>query len=191
MFKKICATYFDFLGWSFKNELPKEVKKFVVIGCPHTSNWDFWLAMVFFHKSGIKGKFTIKKEWLRFPLKGLFKKLGAIGIDRQHIESSGHKNLTDHMASVISLSEQFALLVTPEGTRKPNDKWKTGFYYIALKAKVPIALAYGDYEKKTMGIGKVLYPGNFEEDMRDIMSFYKTVTPRRPENFLLDSRFQP
>lgn len=189
MFKRICSYFFDARGWQFKNCLPKDVKKIVVIGVPHTSNWDFWLAMVFFYKSGIKGRFTIKKEWLRFPLKSFLLKLGAIGIDRESIQTGGHKKLTDHMANIIAASENFALVVTPEGTRSAVKKWKTGFYYIALKAGVPIALGYGDYKKKEMGIGKVLYPKSFEEDMIAIMNFYRQVNPKNPENFSLDERF--
>ena len=79
------------------------------------------------------------------------------------------------------------MLVTPEGTRKKVTKWKTGFYYVAHGAKVPIALGYMDFEKKEAGIGKVIYPsGDIHKDMREIMDFYRNIKGRHPERFSLD-----
>lgn len=184
-------VFFNLCGWKFVNNLPPNEKKFVVIGCPHTSNWDFLLAMVFFYRTKIKGRFTIKKQWLNSPFGLILKKLGAIGIDRELIAQSGKSHLTDYLASLIKeTKDDFAILITPEGTRKNCSIWKTGFYHIALKAKVPIALAYGDYKKKELGIGMVIYPRNFERDMQIIMNFYSKIHPKNPKLFSLDSRFE-
>lgn len=190
MIKFLCSKYFDYKGWKFVDKTPKDLRKFVILGCPHTSNWDFWLAMTFFYKSNIAGKFTIKKQWLRFPFKTLFTKMGAIGIDRETISKGNHQNLTEYMASLIREADDFAMLMAPEGTRKPVTKWKTGFYYTAVKAGVPIVLAYGDYVKKELGMGLVLYPTNYEDDMKQIMDFYSKITPQNPNNFAIDSRFK-
>lgn len=82
------------------------------------------------------------------------------------------------------------MLVTPEGSRSRRNEWKTGFYWVAMNAKVPIALGFLDYKKKIAGVGKMIYPqGNLEKDMKDIMAFYKTVTPRYPEKFSTDKNY--
>ena len=78
-------------------------------------------------------------------------------------------------------------MVTPEGTRSKMEKWKTGFYYIAQKANVPLALGFMDYKTRTCGIAKLIYlTGNFEIDMKKVMDFYKTITPKFPEKFSVD-----
>lgn len=191
MIKYLFNVFFNLRGWKFVNNLPSYEKKFVVIGSPHTSNWDFWLAMVFFYRTKINGRFTIKRQWLKFPFGFIFKKLGAIGIDRELIAKSGKSNLTDYMASLLRESQdEFVIMVTPEGTRKRCDRWKTGFYHIALKAQVPIVLAYGDYKKKELGIGMILYPTNFERDMQIIMNFYSKIHPKNPDFFSIDTKFK-
>lgn len=189
MIKTICKAYFKLTGWTYVSCVPKDLKKFVLVAAPHTSNWDFMLAMSFFSLSGYQGKFIIKKEWLKFPFKRIFESLGAIGVDREAIIQGKHQNLTDHMAALITDSEEFVMLVTPEGTRKPKSKWKRGFYYMAEKAEVPIVLAYGDYKTKTLGLGLVLYPTDYKKDMRTIMEFYNKVTPKHAQNYLPDKRF--
>jgi len=189
--KYLSNLWFNITGWKFVNTLPAHEKKFVIIGCPHTSNWDFLLAMVFFYRTQIKGRFTIKKQWLKFPFGLIFKKLGAIGIDREFIAKSGQSHLTDYIANLLKESQdEFAIMVAPEGTRQKCALWKTGFYHIALKAQVPIVLAYADYKKKELGIGMVLYPSNFERDMQIIMSFYRPICAKNPKLFSVDLRFK-
>jgi len=85
--------------------------------------------------------------------------------------------------------EELIILITPEGTRSRREKWKTGFYHIARAANVPILMGYVDYKTKTTGICNPLYPGNYEEDMRRIMAFYKTIQPKYPEKFSVDVSF--
>lgn len=183
MIKYLCSKSFDLMGWKFVNNIPKDLKKYVLIGVPHTSNWDFWLAMTFFHKANLKGKFTIKKQWLFFSLGFIFKKMGAIGIDREAISKGKRLSLTDQISQLIKQSDKFTLLITPEGTRKPVDKWKTGFYHIAKKAEVPIVLAYGDYKNKELGASRIIYPSDIDEDMKEIKKFYKTINPKLSNNF--------
>ena len=114
-------------------------------------------------------------------------RLGAIGIDR-----SKHSGATESMAQLFQEHKNLLLVVTPEGTRKRVTKWKSGFYYVAVAAKVPIALGYIDYLGKKVGVGKLFYPsGHFEEDMKEIMAFYAQFYPsgKNPEKFALDERF--
>jgi len=189
MFKQTCKYAFKLWGWRYIDSIPKDLKKYVVIAAPHTSNWDFCLAMVFLSYSRVKGKFAIKKEWLRFPFKTFFTSLGAFGIDRDKSAESKGLKITDRLANILIEADEFVMVVAPEGTRKRNDKWKTGFYYTALKANVPIVLAYVDTPNKTMGTGLIIYPENYETDMVKIMDFYRDKSGINPDQFALDKRF--
>ena len=117
------------------------------------------------------------------------KQTGAIGIDRKEIKKNNSSNTTDLMAELFQKYKDLVLMISPEGTRKPNANWKSGFYYIASKARVPIVLGYADWAKKEAGLGKVIYPTNFEEDMKAIMDFYRNITGKHHQNFKLDERF--
>lgn len=176
-------------GWKFHVDLPKGIKKFVAVGAPHTSNWDFPASMALLHSLPIKVSFAIKAEWTKFPYSLFMKPLGAVGIDRKSIQSGEKIKTTDTLAALYDKHDSFALGIAPEGTRKPRDKWRTGFYHIAVKAGVPIALAYIDHKTKTMGVGKLIHPTDFESDMKEITKFYSTITAKKPENFILDTRY--
>jgi 1-acyl-sn-glycerol-3-phosphate acyltransferase len=189
MIHKICELiYRSIWGFKYVSNVPKDLNSFVMIGAPHTSNWDFITAMALCSLMKKKAHFVIKNEWMRFPLGLFFKSLGGIGIDRNLIKQNEGMSSTDSMAKLFTDHPDFILMISPEGTRKRNPNWKTGFYYIALKAKVPIVLAFVDYEKKMGGLGKVIYPSNFEKDMEEIISFYKNVVGKRPELFALPTK---
>jgi 1-acyl-sn-glycerol-3-phosphate acyltransferase len=129
---------------------------------------------------GRKASFLIKKEWFVFPFNFIFGSMGGVPVDR-------HKNtsVTDQMTNEFKKRETFHLAVTPEGTRKKAREWKKGFYYIAVKAKVPIMLAYIDYEKKEVGIKKLFHPtGDADADIKEIRSYYTGVTACHPHNFI-------
>ncbi len=182
------------LGWKVDDRLKGECHRCVVVAAPHTSNWDFVIARSAFEVLDIPVRFTIKKEWTQSVMGSLMIALGAIPIDRQHSkeERSDHFSYVDAMADLFSRYKELAILVTPEGTRARNDTWKTGFYHVAKKAGVPIALGYLDYKNKVAGIGKILWPGDdMEADMREIMAFYKDAYPKYPDNFALDHRYLP
>jgi 1-acyl-sn-glycerol-3-phosphate acyltransferase len=135
-------------------------------------------------------RFTIKKEWYRFPFKFLMKSLGALPIDRSINPDGSRKGTVDAMTDLFISRKELILLITPEGTRSRVDKWKTGFYHVALKANVPIALGFIDYTKKECGIGQLFYvTGNYKADMKVIMDFYKNMTGKNPENFALDTSY--
>ena len=153
--------------------------KCVICVAPHTSNWDLILGRLFY--ATVKGKphFLMKKEWFFFPLKYLFRALGGIPVDREKKSS-----LTEQMVEIFDQQKYFHLAISPEATRKKNVNWKSGFYYIALGAKVPISLAHIDYSTKEIGIGCNFQPtGNEEADMADIKQYYKDFKGKFPEQF--------
>jgi len=184
LLKLIAAFIFTISGWTLISRMPADVNKSIIVGAPHTSNLDLIISLGGFHKMKLPIRFLIKKEWLRyFPINKILLSAGALGIER-------HKNNTmvDSIAELIKSSDEpMAILITPEGTRKRACKWKTGFYYIALKAGVPIFLSYLDYSKKLAVLGPSFMPsGNFRKDMQIIKDFYKDVVAKHPENFCLD-----
>jgi 1-acyl-sn-glycerol-3-phosphate acyltransferase len=161
-----------------------------MVAAPHTSNWDLIITIAAFEKMKIPLKFTIKKEWLNFPFNLLLSPLGAIPIDRNSKDKTGRKtSYTEAMINLFKERDSLVVMVTPEGTRSKKTEWKTGFYYVAEGANVPIALGYLDYKNKIAGVGKLVYTGDLDKTMREIMAFYKDITPYKPENFSPDLRY--
>lgn len=188
----ICSRIFLQTGWKVDENLPPEIKKCIIIAAPHTSNWDFWYTMASFAIYKLRIRFTVKKEWMRFPFSLLMKPLGGIAIDRTpRIDESSRKSFVEAMIELFEENEELIIVITPEGSRSRRDKWKTGFYHVAMGANVPILLGYVDYQKKVAGIGKTIYPSDFNTDMRQIMAFYQKIHPKFPENFSVDKNFTP
>lgn len=191
--KTLLSRFFIWLGgWKVIGDVPKEVQeKCVVIAAPHTSNWDFPYAIAILHKLGLNIRFTIKDNWTRFPMNLIINPLGAIGVDRSpKKEGDKRLSLVDAMARMFDKTDKLVIVIPPEGSRSARKEWKTGFYYVALQAKVPISLAFLDYETRVAGIERVLYPsGDIEKDMKIILDFYKDKKGKHPENFLLDERY--
>lgn len=172
--------YYKLLGWK-TNVTVDNYDKCVVCAAPHTSNLDLFIGKLFYGAIGRKTSFMMKKEWFFFPLGLFFKAVGGIPVDR------GRKtSLVDQMTKQFANSKKFHLAITPEGTRKCNPNWKKGFYYIALKAQVPIVLIGMDYPSKTISATKAIMPsGDIEKDMREIKLYYKQFTGKHPELFCL------
>lgn len=189
MIKFVCSQIFNLMGWTYAQNLPSDTRSFVIVGVPHTSNWDFVPAMTLVYRSGLNARFVIKKEWLRFPIGLVLKPIGAIGIDRDKIKTGAVSSSTDLMAQLFQDHDDLSLMIAPEGTRSATNEWKSGFWHIAHKANVPLALAFADYKTKRAGIGLVLHPTDFEKDMRTIMDFYRSIHPCHPDKFKLDHRY--
>jgi 1-acyl-sn-glycerol-3-phosphate acyltransferase len=148
--------------------IPKE-KKYVLVFAPHTSWTDFAIGKIALTGMGVKTTFLIKKEFFFFPFGIYLKYIGGFPVDRKRTQK-----LTDRLAQYIKEQDQIALIITPEGTRRRIETWKRGFYHIAQKAEVPLALAYLDYNERKGGIGPVFYPtGNYEADLQEIQNFYR------------------
>ena len=193
---KLLARFVLWIGrWDLQNDLKDMIpEKSIMIAVPHTSNWDFPYARAAFYEMGIPLKFTIKKQWVRFPWGGLFRAMGALAIDRRPKENTGRKvSYTEAMIDLIKDYEgQLCVIVTPEGTRKKRTEWKTGFYYAAKGAGVPIVLGFLDYTTRKAGAGKLIYPSDdMDADMREIMDFYKDIKGKNPEDFSIDMRYEP
>ena len=189
--KRIAAWLMSLSGWHVNMNYPREVARCIMTAAPHTSNWDFWYARLAFFVMEAPVKFTIKKEWMRFPLNLVIGPLGGIGIDRRPRGENGNRpSYVDQLAGYFGRYARIAVLVTPEGTRSPRKEWKTGFYYAALQAGVPICLGYLDYRKKEAGVGPVIHPtGDIAADMKKILDFYRKIPGKFPEKFSVDERY--
>lgn len=178
MKSKLCMLILKLCGWKYIGNLP-EVKKAVVIAVPHTSNWDFVWGKLAFLAYNIQTSILMKKEMFVFPFSILLKSWGVIPVDR-----SKKVNLTDQLAEEFKKRESLYLSLAPEASRSLRPEWKKGFYYIALKAEVPIYLAEINYEDKTLTCGELFYPtGDLEKDLFYIKNRYKNCKPKYPENF--------
>jgi 1-acyl-sn-glycerol-3-phosphate acyltransferase len=190
MLRLICLFIFRINGWKLDKNIPSELQRCIVVAAPHTSNWDYWYTMASFRILRLKIKVTIKKEWMRFPFNLIIGPLGGIAVDRNPQNKTAERpSLTEAMIQLFEQHKKLIMVVTPEGSRSKRDKWKTGFYHVAKGAGVPICLGYVDYKRKIAGIGKTIYPTDFEQDMREIMAFYQTITARFPEKFSIDTDF--
>ena len=178
--KKLVGRFFiKLMGWKIDPSLPPNIKKCVLVMAPHTSNWDYFIGMMaFWGVYGIDLKQLIKSELFFFPLGPLLKRMGGVPVYRK-----SKNNMTTTIANMYKNSEELTIAFTPEGTRSYSPKWKKGFYYIALEAKVPIVLGFLDYSKKEGGIiNTVFYPtGDIEKDIDFIKSKYKDIKGRFPE----------
>ncbi len=188
----IFKLIFKINGWKLYLPTPKEAFNAIVVAAPHTSNWDFVYALTALEQLGVNPRFTIKKEFNRFPFGRMIRNMGALWIDRSPKDGqTERKSMTQVMVDLFKEAQSpLTMIVTPEGTRSPSKKWKTGFYYAALEAKVPICLAIMDYKTRTTGIVQCFMPsGNIEEDMKMIMDFYRDKEGKYKDKFVLDERY--
>lgn len=179
MIQRFCRwLLYKKLGWT-KCITVAHPDKFIICLAPHTSNWDFIIGQLYAQAEGFKINFLMKREWFFWPLGVIFKSLGGIPVWR-----SKHTSMTDNLAETAKTKDSFKLCITPEGTRSPNTEWKKGFYFIALKAEIPILLYGVDYEKKKIVCTDSFTPsGNIDEDMPKIKSYFKDFKGKKPENF--------
>lgn len=179
MVKFFSRLLLQLAGWNIRENSVPEIRKAVLLVAPHTSNADFIIGRLAFNILGVKAAFLIKKEVFVFPLSTILRKMGGIPVDRKK-----HTRLVEQLSEHFRKTDELMLAVTPEGTRSHVSRWKKGFYYIALKAEVPIILSYIDYKRKEGGMGPVIYPsGDIDSDFEKIIGFYSDIGPRHPEKF--------
>lgn len=177
MLRILSLFILSILGWQLEAKLPSE-KKYVIIGAFHTSNWDFPIGILGLWAMGLKASWVGKHTLFRGPLGPIFRRIGGVPVDR-----TMHTGFIKRVADLYKTRDEMALTIAAEGTRSKTEHWKTGFYYIALEANVPIALGYLDWGNKTLGIGATVYPsGAIEQDFKKIREFYKDKSGLRPEN---------
>jgi 1-acyl-sn-glycerol-3-phosphate acyltransferase len=176
--RTLCRCILRLSGWTTGGD-GGDLRKSVICVAPHTSNLDLTLGKLFYNALGKKSKFLMKKEWFFFPFNIVFRSMGGIPVNRDRSSST-----TEAIAREFALHDTFHIAVTPEGTRKRTAEWRKGFYYIALKAGVPIQVAYIDYGKKEIGIKAVFYPtGRADEDIRAIRAMYSGIRGCHEKNF--------
>ena len=181
MIRQLCSwILFKCLGWKL-NVTVDFPKKYIIALAPHTSNWDFVVGQLYMRSQGMKINFLMKKEWFKGPLKPLFLHMGGIPVCR-----SKHTSMTDHLAQEAQQRKSFRLCITPEGTRSLNPDWKDGFYYIALKAQIPVLLFGIDYERKLIQCTKSFVPtGDVDKEMKDVKLYFKDFKGKHPELFTI------
>jgi 1-acyl-sn-glycerol-3-phosphate acyltransferase len=168
---------FKLFGWKCIGQTPR-YKKYVILAAPHTSNWDGFFLILAAAMLRLEFSFFGKDTLFRGPLGWFMRHMGGMPLDRTRNQS-----LVSQAAASFDQFETFAIGVAPEGTRKLTAGWKTGFYYIALQARVPIVLGYIDYAKKEGGIlPEVLIPtGDIDKDFEILRRNYGPLTARHPQ----------
>jgi 1-acyl-sn-glycerol-3-phosphate acyltransferase len=179
----ISVAVLKLLGWKVEGSLPPGCRKSVFIAAPHTSNWDLPFTLMVAFALRLNIYWMGKHQIFKFPFRHLMMWLGGIPVQRDKAN-----NLVEASAQAISEADgPLQLVVPPEGTRSKVRYWKTGFYYIALGAKVPIVMAYMDYERKVSGLGPVFMPtGDIEVDMLAIKAFYAPFKGKNSDQFHAD-----
>jgi 1-acyl-sn-glycerol-3-phosphate acyltransferase len=172
------------IGWQVVGQELLTGPQYVLVVAPHTSNWDLPIGLICAHAfgffSGWQCGFMIKESATQWPVVGrLLRFFGGIPIRRQAAQ-----DIVDQMVDIFHQTERLVVAITPEGTRARRDYWKSGFYRIAFKANVPIALAFLDYKRRVAGVGKVIVPsGDPFADMQLFRDFYQTIIAKYPEKF--------
>ena len=172
--------YFKILGWKVvgnTNISKGTIKKAVIIAAPHTSWLDFPLGILLRSVIGLKTNFVGKKELFIFPFGWFFRTLGGAPIDRHTKE-----NKVEAIAKLFEGRDEFRMAMSPEGTRKKVEEWRTGFYYIAKAANVPIFMFTLDFGKKENKISEAFYPTNDKEaDFKFMKNFFKDAVGKVPD----------
>ncbi|HCE47834.1 MAG TPA: acyltransferase [Prevotellaceae bacterium] len=183
--RKICSIIlYKILGWKLHVTIPLH-KKSIICVAPHTSNWDFILGILYRKSMGFSSHFLMKKDWFFWPLGILLRHMDGIPINRK----SKH-HLTDSLSDYVRQCDSIHIAITPEGTRSLSRHWKKGFYFIALKAGIPIQLYALDYRNKTIVCTREIIPsGNLEKDFKDICNYYAPYgkCARFPQKFAIDN----
>ncbi|NOR28508.1 MAG: acyltransferase [Lutibacter sp.] len=170
---------FTVLGWKVKGAFPKELKKYLIIAAPHTHWLDFPLGIAVKYAEGAPINYIGKASLFKPPFGFIFRGLGGTPVDR-----TKSNNRVEAIVKIYNSHEKFILALSPEGTRKKVDTWKTGFYYIAKGASVPIVMATLDFGKKEVKISEPYeLTENMEKDFNFFYKFYEGVQGKIPENF--------
>jgi len=180
LLRAFSVTYLKLTGWKVQGSLPPECAKSVFIAAPHTSNWDLPNTLMVAFALRLNIYWMGKEQIFKPPFRGLMQWLGGISVNRQQATNM----VAASVEAIVAADGPVQLIVPPEGTRSKVRYWKTGFYYIAIGAKVPIVMAYMDYEKKISGLGPVFMPtGDIEADMVKIKAFYAPFKGKNASQF--------
>ncbi|CAM4206698.1 1-acyl-sn-glycerol-3-phosphate acyltransferase [Gillisia limnaea] len=168
-------------GWKLEGKIDSSIKKCIIIVAPHTSWYDFYIAILVRKIIGLQIDFVAKKELFQPPFGWYFKWVGGTSLDR-----TPNQNKVEAIAGIFKSKDVFRLALSPEGTRKKVKTWKTGFYYIAKEAEVPIIMVSFDYGKKIVRFSDPFYTSSDKEkDFSKIYKFYQGVQGKNPAKFEL------
>jgi 1-acyl-sn-glycerol-3-phosphate acyltransferase len=178
--RALSLAFLKLAGWKVQGSLPAGAEKSVLIAAPHTSNWDLPYTLMVAFSLRLTPYWMGKEQIFKPPFRGLMMWMGGLPVDR-----SKSSNLVAASIDAIKIANgPLQLIVPPEGTRGKTRFWKTGFYYIAQGAQVPIVMAYLDYDKKIGGLGPVFQPtGDIDADMAAIKSFYAPFKGKNADQF--------
>lgn len=164
-------------GWRIQGEIPAH-QKMVIAVAPHTSNQDFFVAIAAVLALELDIRFLGKHSIFVWPVKGLLKALGGIAVDRRHPHG-----VVGQVVAQFEQNQSLLLGLSPEGSRKKVEQWRSGFWYIAQQADVPICLVGLDYQKKQLVFGPCFDVGeNFADDLQKMRMFFQQMTAKYPEN---------
>lgn len=172
----IGRTALKLMGWRIEGELPR-LDKFVAIGAHHTSNWDFVIFIALKFVLRLNARWFGKHSIFRWPFGGLMRSWGGIPIQR-HLSL----NMVEQAIQGFRDNREFILVLSPEGTRRKVERWKMGFYHIALGAGVPIVPGALDFANRRVVIGAPFQPtGDAEADLQALLAFFRPYVPKKPE----------
>ena len=179
---RVCSLLLRCMGWKCVGS-PCPVPRCIILGAPHTSIWDFIVAILFYTSIGGRASVLVKKEFFFWPIGVIMRKLGAIPVDR-----SKGASLVKQLVDAFSTRDTLHLAIAPEGTRKPIAKWKGGFHTIAKAANAPVYLGYFDWGKKEVGVApeEFLLTNDQQADIKRLCQWYKEkgVIGKYPKNFV-------
>lgn len=163
-------------GWKVTGELP-DAPKFIAAAAPHTSNWDWVFAMYTLLALGIRINYMIKHTTFWWPLSIVLKATGAFAVDR-----SSPSGLIDSVRQQVLSADKVVFVITPEGTRKRVDQWKTGFLRLSYATGLPLLMVSWDYPSKTVQLGPEMpLTGDIDKDLEAVREHFRQFTGGRPE----------
>jgi len=172
--RRIIIGIYHWKGWKIDGHLPTDIRKFVIAGAPHTSNWDFVFFTGATHEEGVQPSFMGKHTLFKGIMKDFMYDMGGIPIDRTQ-----RANYVDQVAEVFARRDELALVVAAEGSRTTDGTWKSGFYHIAQAANVPIVPAYADNDRMVVGFGPPIMPsGDYGADLLKIANWFRLKLPQ-------------
>lgn len=178
--KWLAQQWMSARGWTIHSEIPASLDKYVLIGAPHTSNWDLAYSLATASILEMDFHWVGKKELFEMPGLGwLMRKTGGIPVDRH-----SRTNTVEQIAAHFRRHDRIVLTIAPEGTRGPTDRWKTGFYHIARAAGVPIVAGALDYQKREARLSAPIDSSQpLDQLMAYLRRYYSGVRGRNHENF--------
>lgn len=176
MFSSLSRGILKLFGWHVTDHRPADMGSAIYLVVPHTSNWDFFVGLLARSSQRIKANYLAKKSLFDSPLGFFYRGLGGYPVDR-----TKSTNITDQIVEYFNTVPDFSIAITPEGTRSKVDAWKTGFWRIAHKAKVPLILTSFDYSKKEVTLSAPYYVGDdMEKDIAELMEYFKPFVGKNP-----------